>query len=324
VNRFIQVVFKGYYLSYTPSIPDLPHREIAMEPMSGGMRRHIAVSDVKELRKLVTERVPKHLYYSTALYEHPDVEDMDAKGWIGADLVFDIDADHLPNCTEEDLVGCLSNAIDETMRLIDALNNELGLDNYRIFFSGRRGFHIHVENDELRKLGTRERRVLVEFLTARGLDKSAFELRMGRRKVSAWHVAQVGSLRRIASDDPSIKIDEVVTPDVHRLIRAPDSLHGKTGLRVVELDLSDLERGSEHVIRKAMWHKGRLRIVLLGKPPKTALTSKVEGSMGDVVELEFHDALFLILNGYADIYEGETRRVAKSRTVSRGASRPSS
>ena len=30
-----------------------------------------------------------------AYYENPDF-DMDKKGWIGADLVFDIDADHIP------------------------------------------------------------------------------------------------------------------------------------------------------------------------------------------------------------------------------------
>ncbi|WP_243675341.1 hypothetical protein [Vulcanisaeta distributa] len=41
----------------------------------------------------------------------------------------------------------------------------------------------------------------------------------------------------------STHIDEVVTMDVHRLIRLPNSLHGKTGLRVIRVSPSDLERG---------------------------------------------------------------------------------
>ena len=36
----------------------------------------------------------------------------------------------------------------------------------------------------------------------------------------------------------SVKIDTVVTPDINRLIRLPNSLHGKTGLKKVEFSIS--------------------------------------------------------------------------------------
>ena len=38
------------------------------------------------------------------------------------------------------------------------------------------------------------------------------------------------------------EIDEPVTTDVHRLIRFPGSLHGKTGLAVTRIELHDLEK----------------------------------------------------------------------------------
>ena len=324
MDRFVYALFKAYYISNRLEIPDLEKREIAIEPLTGGgMRRHLAAQSEKALRELLARSVPRHLYYSTALYERPDEPDMDAKGWLGADLVFDIDADHLPDCGEgSPMLRCLEKAIAEATRLVDALRDELGIESVRLFFSGRRGFHVHVENDEVRGLGPRERRVLVELLTATGLDSARFEVRVGRKRSFAWELAEAGSLRRIKSGNPAIRIDEVVTPDVHRLIRAPGSIHGKTGLRVVELSLSDLEKGPEHVIRKAQWHKGRLKIVLTNKPPSTAILDEVGGEVGSVVELDFHDALYLILNGYAQLYEGETRRVAKSGGIHRLATRP--
>jgi DNA primase small subunit len=39
----------------------------------------------------------------------------------------------------------------------------------------------------------------------------------------------------------SVNIDTVVTPDVNRLIRLPNSLHGKTGLKKVEFPIADIE-----------------------------------------------------------------------------------
>ena len=326
MDRFIYTLFKAYYISNRLEIPDLEKREIAIEPLAGGgMRRHLAAQDEKALRELLAKTVPRHLYYSTALYEKPSEPDMDAKVWLGADLVFDIDADHLPGCEENSpLVECLGTAAAEAARLIDALREELGIMSIKLFFSGRRGFHIHVEEDEARSLGPRERRMLVELLIAAGLDPGRFRLRVGRKRAAAWELAEVGSLRRVKTGNPAIRIDEVVTPDVHRLIRAPGSVHGKTGLKVVELSPLDLEKDPEHIIRRAEWHRGKLRIVLMGKPPKTALLSEVIGEAGSVIELEFHDALYLILNGYAQLHEGETRRVAKGGGVHRLAPRPTS
>ena len=58
------------------------------------MVRHRRFSAANSLRLALGQVVPSDVYHSCAYYENPDY-DMDKKGWLGADLVFDIDADHL-------------------------------------------------------------------------------------------------------------------------------------------------------------------------------------------------------------------------------------
>lgn len=65
----------------------------------------------------------------------------------------------------------------------------------------------------------------------------------GRRRLSKYIIRKLNSLNPVVSERLSTHVDEVVTMDVHRLIRMPNSLHGKTGLRVVKVSPSDLERG---------------------------------------------------------------------------------
>jgi len=47
---------------------------------------------------ILEEKTPIHLYYSSAYYEEPSADKMDLKGWLGSDLIFDIDSDHYPGC----------------------------------------------------------------------------------------------------------------------------------------------------------------------------------------------------------------------------------
>ena len=57
--------------------------------------RHKSFIKIDDLRSFFQKIVPAHAYYSTAYYENPEKE-MQKKDWIGADLFFDIDADHIP------------------------------------------------------------------------------------------------------------------------------------------------------------------------------------------------------------------------------------
>ncbi|MFX0198427.1 MAG: hypothetical protein ACFFCW_20090, partial [Candidatus Hodarchaeota archaeon] len=64
------------------------------------MLRHKVFRSVGALRSSLKTIVPSDVYYSSSYYEKPK-EEMKAKGWLGADLIFDIDADHIPTpCTK--------------------------------------------------------------------------------------------------------------------------------------------------------------------------------------------------------------------------------
>src|SRR6058998_815974 len=58
------------------------------------MVRHRGFKTAESLLTATRDLAPKHIYYSTAYYQQPTAS-MEEKGWLGADLVFDIDADHL-------------------------------------------------------------------------------------------------------------------------------------------------------------------------------------------------------------------------------------
>ncbi|MCX6644114.1 MAG: hypothetical protein NT043_02765, partial [Candidatus Bathyarchaeota archaeon] len=59
----------------------------------------------------------------------------------------------------------------ETAKLIDMLENDFGfsLDELHVFFSGHRGYHVHVEDEALRSLDAMARKEIVDYVTGLGL-----------------------------------------------------------------------------------------------------------------------------------------------------------
>ncbi|HKW43984.1 MAG TPA: DNA primase small subunit domain-containing protein [Thermoplasmata archaeon] len=98
---------------------------------------------------------------------------MEEKGWLGADLIFDLDADHLPGAKGLSYPEMLEAVKLGIIKLWDRfLESTLGFDEgkMRIVFSGGRGYHIHVFDDRVLGAGSHERREIVDFITAKGLD----------------------------------------------------------------------------------------------------------------------------------------------------------
>ena len=95
--KFVEEQFTQWYRRNAASIPapiDLLRREFAFLTFRGrGMHRHIALPTLKDLHGYLRNNAPMHAYHSSSYYENPTA-DMAQKGWLGADLVFDIDADH--------------------------------------------------------------------------------------------------------------------------------------------------------------------------------------------------------------------------------------
>lgn len=143
--------------------PDFDKREFAIIK-EGRMWRHLAFTNVQKLRAFLIEKQPDHVYFSVAKYEDPGNKDMMVKrdGWIGSDLIFDIDDDHLPEAT-------LTEAAFHLVQLKRVLIEKFGLKDIMYTFSGSRGYHAHVRDESIQTLNNHERQQIVEYIEACGV-----------------------------------------------------------------------------------------------------------------------------------------------------------
>ena len=176
-TEFLRQRFSDYYkktILVSPS--SLEQREwgfVLFSPNSPSMRmrRHVSFSGREELSQYIKNLVPQHIYYSTAYYEKPDAGTMADKGWCGADLVFDLDADHIMRGPYDKM---LARVKEETGKLISMLTVEFGMDTKTIelVFSGGRGYHVHIKDIVFRGWGSAERRELIDYVCGIGIDPS--------------------------------------------------------------------------------------------------------------------------------------------------------
>lgn len=207
--NFVMKIFRRYYKNLSPfSVEKIEQREFGfMFFNKEGMVRHTAFKSVNELSLYLRKHVPAHVYYSTAFYERPDAPTMEEKVWKGAELVFDIDVDHIPTeckkkhdkwfcancgnsgngapppacpvCGSEALRTvswvcdeCLEVAKEETNKLLDFLLIDFGFSRSELLvcFSGHRGFHIHVLSEKVYSLDQDARREVVNYVRGLGLS----------------------------------------------------------------------------------------------------------------------------------------------------------
>jgi DNA primase small subunit len=170
--------------------PRFGRREFGFLPIAGKFfDRHRSFRDREDLRRYMASRAPGHAYYSVAYYQRPDAPTMREKGWLGADLVFDLDADHLPDVRAGKDVPFddqLARVKEEAEKLLQ--NFVLGAfgfdeDHVRVVFSGGRGYHIHVDDPRVQQMGAAERREVVDHVTALGLDTSRLFREHGTKAV---------------------------------------------------------------------------------------------------------------------------------------------
>jgi DNA primase small subunit len=199
------------------------------------MVRHRSFKRPDELREFLCELIPSDVYYSSAYYESPASSQMGEKRWHGADLVFDIDADHIPtpcgkihdrwvcgNCgfsgkgvTPETCPSCEGQKMDaktwiceecleatkrETLKLLRFLTDDFGFsaEEIKIFFSGHRGYHVHLENEAVRNLDALARKEIVDYVAGIGLNESFYGVRETGRVFSGPSLSDTGWSGRIA------------------------------------------------------------------------------------------------------------------------------
>ncbi len=209
-NRFLFKQFRKYYRSFTPDMPDrFTRKEYGFIPFGKTMQRHLAFTGPDDLKNFMMSKVPAHSYYSTAYYRHPSAPDMAGKEWLGAELIFDLDADHLSGAEEMTYSQMMVQIRKEMISLVDDfLLSDLGFDEKQVHicFSGGRGYHAHIRSNDIYTLGTNERRELVDYVSCMGLDLD----RVFKPEVQAIGTTSVGNgmvrastkiIRRIPSED---------------------------------------------------------------------------------------------------------------------------
>ena len=178
---FLKEKFKDYYRNADILLPPrFSSREWGFLDWNGrGMIRHLKFGSPKEVDSYLENRVPAHCYHSVAYYTDPGKSTMVEKEWKGADLIFDLDADHLPEM--EDLKNgkitfaqLMEYIKEQTLRLVnDVLLGDFALEeeNLLIVFSGGRGYHIHIRDRRVLDLPSGARRELADYLTTSGINQ---------------------------------------------------------------------------------------------------------------------------------------------------------
>ncbi|MFA4646982.1 DNA primase catalytic subunit PriS [Pyrococcus kukulkanii] len=157
-------------------IPDfivdtLEYREFGFDHTGEGPNdRKNHYSDLRDLEDYIRATSPYAVYSSVALYEKPEK----MEGWLGAEIVFDIDAKDLPlkRCNHEPGTVCpicLNDAKELAKDTLVILKEELGFENVHVIYSGR-GYHIRVLDEWALNLDSKARERILAFVSASEIE----------------------------------------------------------------------------------------------------------------------------------------------------------
>ena len=296
-NAYREYYFRG---GDRLEFPDaIESREFGYMPFGRGMVRHLSFKSKGEALAEILKQSPSSVYCSNARYESP-TRPIEEKGWLGAELIFDIDATDIPTpckkghdlwyCEKCHASGrlprpercpkcggpsvefhgkcevCLGAAKDHTKRVVGFLTNDFGVDPgaIRVYFSGNRGYHLHVFDRRFDSLDQQARSEIAEYTRGSSLPLSqtiASTLRRRplagpqgagwTRKITGYvderRQNYGGTLQRLVSEAVSSQralVDSSVTTDIHRVFRLAGTLHGDTGMaktRVESMDRFDTQ-----------------------------------------------------------------------------------
>ncbi|PIT84475.1 DNA primase catalytic subunit PriS [Candidatus Micrarchaeota archaeon CG10_big_fil_rev_8_21_14_0_10_45_29] len=196
-QQWVQKKFGIYYNGAKPTIPEIGMREFGFGGWEKKIEfRHMCFPTNEQLWMRLRKDAPLFVSCSAAYYEFPAARPMERKNWLGADLIFDLDA-------EADALApfILPSSLEDVKRKTHTLIEEFLIpdfgyskDEISINFSGSRGFHVHCYKKEAQMLGRAERREIVDYIEGAGLGFDDF-----------LHEEQMPATRfkRIAGPSPS-------------------------------------------------------------------------------------------------------------------------
>jgi DNA primase small subunit len=180
--------FQRAYVIPPPALEDREWGFIFFDPAYPEIRmcRHLSFGGPRELEAYLRAVVPAHAFHSAAYYARPGAPTMTEKGWAGADLIFDLDADHLMRGPYHLM---LARVKEETLKLLSMLTMELGFDprHIQVVFSGGRGYHVHIRDPSVRQWGSQERREMIDYVCGTGIEAKAM-LEREEDESGGWHL----------------------------------------------------------------------------------------------------------------------------------------
>jgi DNA primase small subunit len=175
--QWVAQKFRQYYTYAKPDIPEIARREFGFGGWEKKIEfRHLCFENADALHDKLRNDAPLYVSASAAYYQFPSGRPMPKKGWLGADIIFDLDAENdelSPFITQKSL----DKIREKAQALIeDYLIPDFGLSpsELQANFSGSRGFHVRAYKKEARMLGRQERREIVDYIEGAGLDFESF------------------------------------------------------------------------------------------------------------------------------------------------------
>ncbi len=148
-------------------IQSLENREFGFDHTGEGPsdRKNVFL-DLRDLEDYIKATAPYAVYSSVALYDEPG----EMAGWLGAELVFDIDAKDLPlrKCSHEHgkvCPICLEDAKELARDTLIVLKEDFGFEDVHVVYSGR-GYHIRVLDEWALELDSKVRERILEYISA--------------------------------------------------------------------------------------------------------------------------------------------------------------
>jgi len=270
-KNFLREKFKEYYLKYPIQLPPgFESREWGFVMFDAlpkiVMYRHKSFFSRPEALEYLRSMAPAHAFFSVAYYERPDAGTMADKHWTGADLIFDLDADHLRDAPKS-YPDMLANVKVETLKLLNFLTDDFGFseDMIDVVFSGGRGYHIHVRDQRVRTLGSAERREIVDYVSGAGLSLKPASISstiseipregMGGwdRKINRWIVGYLRDLK-----DPETAINKLQELGGIGSVKARDLVDGGLLDSVSDANIERIRKGEIKFltgVQRSFWNR---------------------------------------------------------------------
>ncbi len=192
---FVNKTISDYYMGAKYLAPErIEQREFGVGNFDVKIsHRHMSFRNENELRNYLSANSIPYVSCSSAYYKFPTGRPMENKGWLGSELVFDLDVTDMDlPCQRRHGKGwvcktCFNAVKEETLKLIyDFLIPDFGFseNDVNVNFSGNRGYHVHIRKDEVLQLDAAARREITNYISGVGIDFDDIFTNVGQKGVA--------------------------------------------------------------------------------------------------------------------------------------------